>query len=199
MGDDGNILACNYRARRSLWRAPARVPVPSRVPLSHRMIGVSVVGGVSSFVSAIFFVYITAYTYYADRALVGAVSAAMMLTLASMSVRALFLPVIRIIRNVREGQPAEVGMSFRGPRLPEVDKGLPPDAFIGFAPDPIGRFLDLGIDLWIFSRAAHRVFIGRKRSRLQGPASRRRMVTGLEFNCPDGRRELLGIRSRKPR
>ena len=166
MGDDGNILACNYRARRSLWNAPPHVPVASRMPLSHRMIGVSVVGGVSSFVSAIFFVYVTLYTFHTGHALVGVVSGAMMLTLAFMSMHALFLPVIRVIRNVREGQPAEVGMSFRGPRLPEVDEGLPPNVFIGFAPDPIGRFLDLGIEFRVFSRAVHRVFSGKKRSRV---------------------------------
>lgn len=164
MGDDGNILACNYRARRSLWHAPPHVPVPSRIPFSHRMIGVSVVGGVSSLVSAIFFVYVTVYTFRTGHALVGVASGAMMLTLVFMSMHVLFLPLIRVIRNVREGQPTEVGMAFRGPRLSEVDKGLPSDAFIGFAPDPIGRFLDLSIDFWVFSRAMHRVFGGKKRS-----------------------------------
>jgi hypothetical protein len=165
MGDDGNILACNYRARRSLWHAPPHVPVASRLPASRGSIWLSVIGGTSSFLSAISFVYIMLHTFHTGRALVGVTCGVMALTLAFMSIRALFLPVIRITRNVRERQPPEIGKSFRGPRLPEIDRGLPPDAFIGFAPDPIGRVLDLGVDLWVFSRAVHRVFRGRSRAR----------------------------------
>lgn len=164
MGADGNIFACNYRARRSLWHAPSHVPVASRAPFSNGMVGLSVVGGVCTLLGTIVFAYGTVHAFGAGQVLLGMFCAAVTLMFAFSVMHVLFMPVARIIRNVREGRRPGVGMAFRGPRLPEVDEGLPSDAFVGFEPDPIGRACDLGIDFWVFSRAVRRVVEGKKRS-----------------------------------
>jgi hypothetical protein len=125
MGDDGNIVACNYRARRSLWHAPPHVPVASRKPASRWLPWVCITGGVFALLDAIFFAYAMVRIFLVGQALLGVVFGVMAVALAAVFVPTVLLPGVRITRNVRRGQLAEIRESFRGPRLPEVDKGLP--------------------------------------------------------------------------
>jgi hypothetical protein len=164
MGDDGNILACNYRAKRSLWNAPHHIPVASRRPPSRWLPWLCVTGGTFALMDTFFFAYVTMLIFSHGQVLMGVLFGAMALMLGSVCVPTIFLPAVRIITNVIAGRPAEILESFSGPRLPEVDLGLPSDAFVGFEPDRIRAVLDWGIDVWVYGTAMRRVFCGRRRS-----------------------------------
>ena len=109
------------------------------------------------------------WSFLAGQVLAGVLIGLIALIATATSVSLVFLPTVRIVRNVRSGQPAEIRESFRPRRPLEVDEGLPPDAFVGFEPDLIGRIFDWGVDFWAYSSAVHRVLRGRRRfSRLGG-------------------------------
>jgi hypothetical protein len=163
MGDDGNLLACNYRAKRSLWHAPLHVPVASRRPAPRSLPWVSIIVGVFALLDAVVLAYVMVRIFLVGQVLLGALFGAGALGMAAVFVHSVYLPAVRITRNVRRGQVAGIRESFSRPRPPEVDKGLPSDAFVGFAPDPIGRSLDWVVDFWVSSRTVHRILRGRKR------------------------------------
>jgi hypothetical protein len=97
----------------------------------------------------------------------------MALMLGSVCVPAIFLPAARVTRNVITGRPVQIRESFSGPRLPDVDKGLPSDAFVGFEPDRIRAVLDWGVDAWGYGSAMRRAVRGRRRPRRQGNSGSR--------------------------
>jgi hypothetical protein len=161
MGEDGNIVARNYRAKRSLWRAPPHVPVAFRRPTSRWMPWVSITVGILSLMDAIVFAYMMMQTFFDHQVFTGILFGAMALALAAFCVPNVFLPAIRISGNIRRGEPPGIRESFSRLRPPEVDTGLPSDVFVGFEPSKIMNILDWGTDLWVHSRAMHRVFRGR--------------------------------------
>lgn len=164
MGDDGNILACNYRAKRSLWNAPRHIPVASRRPPSRWLPWINVTCRTFTLLDAIFLAYVTMLSFAHGQVLMGVLLGAMALILGSLCVPAIFLPTARVTRNVIGGGPMEIRESFSRPRLPEVDKGLPSDAFVGFEPDRIRALLDWGVDAWVYGSAIRRVVHSRRRS-----------------------------------
>ena len=161
MGEDGNIVACNYRARRSLWHAPPHVPVATRRPTSRWAPWVSITVGIFSLVDAIFFAYVMMQTLLDGQVFTGILFGAAALAMAAVCVPTVFLPSVRISSNIRRGQPPGIQESFSSPSRSEVDKGLPSDAFVGFEPDRIMRILDWGVDLWVQGRIIHRALRGR--------------------------------------
>jgi hypothetical protein len=169
MGDDGNILACNYRARRSLWHAPPHVPAASRRPAPRWLPWACIAGGTCALLDAAFFAYAMIRVFLDGQTLLGLMFGIMALASAAVFVPAVFLPAVRIARNARKGQLTGIRESFRAPRPPDVDKGLPSDAFVGFEPDWAERILGWGIDAWVFSNAVHRALRGR--GRLTGRAA----------------------------
>ena len=161
MGEDGNVSACNYRARRSLWHAPLHVPVATRRPTSHSAHWVSIAVGIFSLVDAIFFVSVMVQTFLDGQVFTGVLFGTAALGMAAVCVPTIFLPTVRITSNIRRGQPPGIQESFSSPSRSEVDKGLPSDAFVGFEPDRIMRILDWGVDLWVQGRIIHRALRGR--------------------------------------
>jgi hypothetical protein len=74
MGDDGNILACNYRAKRSLWNAPRHTPVASRRPPSRWLPWICVTGGTFALLDAVFLAYVTMVVFAHGQVLMGGCS-----------------------------------------------------------------------------------------------------------------------------
>jgi hypothetical protein len=103
------------------------------------------------------------WSFLAGQVLAGVLIGLIALTGTAASVSIVFLSAVRITRKVRSGQPAEIMELFRPRRPPEVDEGLPPDAFVGFDPGLIVRVFDWRIDFWAHSSAVHRVLRGRRR------------------------------------
>lgn len=173
MGDDGNVVACNYRAKRSLWRAPAHMPVAFRRPPSRLTPWISVTAGVFSLVGVITLTYLMTQTFVDGQVVTGVLFCAVLIVMAAVCVSAVVLPTIRISGNILRGRPAGIRESFERPPPPDVDGGLPSDTFVGFEPDMIVRMFDRGVDLWVQSRFLRRVLSGRavarsSRSRANG-------------------------------
>jgi Restriction endonuclease len=162
LGDDGNLLACNYRARRSLWNAPSHIPVASRVPASRGLPPISIFFGIGSLLIASRYASATIRLFISNQTALAVSCAIGALLLVSIFIRYLAFPVTRIIWNIRRRKPASIAEAFNGPALPEVDKGLPSDAFVGFEQDLIRRIIDLGLDILVYARAFHRIFCSRR-------------------------------------
>jgi len=164
MGEDGNIVACNYRAKRSLWYAPPHVPVAFRAPTSRWVPWVWIPLGIFTLLDAIFFAFAMIWTFLHGQVFPGVLMGAMALALTAVCVPTVFRPVARISGNIRRGQPPGIRESFNMPRPNEADTGLPSDAFVGFEPDKIMRILDWGTNLWVHAHVMHRVLRGRGRA-----------------------------------
>jgi hypothetical protein len=166
MGDDGHILACNYQAKRSMWNAPRHVPIASRKPPSRWEPLIMATVGTFMLVDSVFLGAMAAMLFARGQALMGVPFGGLALMLGAGYVPMLLLPAARITRNILRGGPARIRESFNGPPLPEVDKDLPPDTFVGFEPDRIRAVLDWAFDAWVYGGAMHRIVRGRRRSRV---------------------------------
>jgi hypothetical protein len=128
---DGNLIACNYQARRTLWSAREHTPSAHSRPLPFWL----------TFPASLFCLADSLLLGYASiemflhGPIVLAISFALM-AIALFAVAVFFSakPLGRMARNLRQGKPINLRGSFTFEE-PDPDSGLPSDYFTGYEKD----------------------------------------------------------------
>jgi hypothetical protein len=162
---DGNIVACNYLAKRAIWDAPDHVPAEHRRAVSYR---ITLPASLVLLLLSVYFSYVAIYV------LIYGHSAwwVMFAILAAMTVGAgseiTYRPIRKIIKNVKDRRPPDVRRSFTVGVPPDPDRGLPADTFIGYERNLGMRLFNLIIDLQARHQIVRRTLLGRRRTSAAG-------------------------------
>lgn len=161
MRPDGHLVACNYHARRTLWRTrprkmPKQVSAPSRRDLIRLFSSSFIfIAGTLVFGGAIIY-----------AAIIGDGIPALMF-LAAMTAVNLFMsidtirgPLALIIMDIARGRRPDARKAFASVKRRRLDEGLPSDEYVGHRRDPILLALiamtDIGVHLRTLRRLLHR-------------------------------------------
>jgi hypothetical protein len=156
---DGNIIACNYRARRALWGAPFQVPVALRRPTSFWFV---LPFSIILFLDAVFFAWVAVSMGLRNSVGWGLMFGLMAFCAILLSVQLGGRPVVIVAKNIRNHRPLDIRKSFTlEPH--KQDEGLPSDEFVGYDYDPILRLLDIVLDIAIQFRTLGRILRARTR------------------------------------
>lgn len=156
---DGNIHACNYRARRTLWEAKTHLPVALRRPLTFRD---RFFGSLFMFLSSILFVYMAIYFAILAGWVLAPIFGLMAICTLGVAAELAGRPIARIIKNVKNHRPLDIRRSFTQ-EVSREDEGLPSDNFVGYEPSPTLRLFGIIFDLGVQCRTIGRVLRARKR------------------------------------
>jgi hypothetical protein len=163
MRPDGHIVACNYHARRTLWRTrPRKMPRHVSVPSRRELVGLFS----SSFVfiagTLVFGGGIIYAAIIGDGILALIFLAAMMAVNLFMSIETIRGPLAMIIIGIARGHRPDVSKAFASVNRSRPDEGLPSDEYIGHRRDPILIALIAMTDIGVHLRTLRRLL--RRRS-----------------------------------
>jgi hypothetical protein len=156
---DGNIIACNYRAKRALWEAPFHLPVALRRPTSFWFVlPVSLV----LFVDSIFITYVAVFMTIRNGPGWAVMFGLMAICGFGASAELAGRSVMRVINNAKSHKPLDIRKSFTR-EVSKQDEGLPADDFVGYIRDPISGLLNMIFDIGVQFRALGRILRARTR------------------------------------
>jgi hypothetical protein len=150
---DGNIIACNYRARRAVWAAPFHVPVAFRRAVSFWIILPS---SLFMLLDGIFFVYLAVFMLLRNSVGWGLVFGLMASCGIAVAVHLGGRPTMKVVKNIKNHKPIDIRKSFTI-EATKQDGGLPSDDFVGYDYDPMFRLLDIIFDVGIYFRTLGRI------------------------------------------
>lgn len=156
---DGNITACNYQAKRTLWEAPQTMPRESRRPIPFWFNILGILFLVSAF---LFFAYVTIWLAIASNEVPLTVIMGITDAGTFMSLTAVCSPIIAQAKKVKPQRPFSMRKIFTI-EVPGQDKGFPSDEFVGYDYDPILRLLGKIDDLGHHLRTLRRIMRSRMR------------------------------------
>ena len=156
---DGNIRACNYRARRALWGASIHLPVALRRPLTSRQV---LSFSLIMFLGSIFFAYIAIYFGIAAGPVWGLMFGLIAVCTFGAAADQGGRPMVRVVKNAKNHKPFDIRKSFTR-EISREDEGLPSDDFVGYEPDLMFRLIYRIVDLGVQCRTMGRILRTRKR------------------------------------
>jgi Restriction endonuclease len=135
---DGNIIACNDRAKRTLWTTPLHIPVDRSKTLSPWFLIPSCI------ILGMYFVFVLAFAFYLT-----VVTHDIVMGIAFSVIAVLvFLcwidltggPMIKVAKRVVRHERLNIWEAFTI-KPQGKDKGLPPDMFVGYDHRPVFRLI----------------------------------------------------------
>jgi hypothetical protein len=158
MQPHGHIVACNYRAKRALWKAPFHMPVSWRPPVSRRSVILDIFSCAVFCVGFALFGWATVDIAMRTKIDVVAISflAGISLTMLFGCVSMFARPLGNLISDMAHGRRLDVWKAFTP--VPDTrDKDLPPDAFVGYGRDRVRSIMIFAADINMRFRVLRRL------------------------------------------